>query len=299
MPEQAPGKTTLFPVLISILFCVLTLLLASSIPGLLYMSAKGKQSFDIEELILYYGKNLFFFLQLLPFALTLVVLLLCVRYVHKEPVLSVLTRRISFDGKRAGLSFLIWLLVLLAFFLVQLFFTDSQIRWNYTVSFWPLLAFSLLLVPLQIAFEEVLFRGYLLKYVFSSYPKWLGILGTSVLFGLMHLGNPEIALLGKIVLLYYIGTGIFLALLTVLDQGLELALGFHAANNLFATLILTNNWQVFQTDALFKDYSGVAISSDIWIYLLVLFPALIFVYGKRFKWDFGVIFAKFAKKPKQ
>lgn len=296
MPEvQAPGKNQFLQVSLTILFCALTLLISAGIPGLVYMSAADRQSFEMEDLIAFYGKNLFFFLQLLPFSLTLITLLLCVRFIHRERPLKAITDRPAFAWKRAALSFCVWLLVLLAYLLAELLLGKNSIRWNYSASFWPLLVFSLVLVTLQTAFEEVFFRSYLLKYVFPSGNKWIPILMTSLLFGLMHLGNPEVGLLGKIVLVYYVGTGIFLALMAILDRGLELSLGFHAANNLFATLILTNNWQVFQTDAIFKDYSQPAVSYEVWVNLLILFPVLIFIYAKIFKWDFGVIFAKFAK----
>ncbi|MGV3631337.1 MAG: CPBP family intramembrane glutamic endopeptidase [Bacteroidota bacterium] len=292
---HASGKNQFIPVLLTLVACTLTLLVSSSVPGLVYLSATGKQSFKTGNLVDFYGNNFFFFLQLLPFALTLVTLLLCVRFIHRGRGLAVITSSVSFRWKRALLSFFAWLLVLFAFLLFQLL-GESGIKWNYERSFWPLLTFSLILVTLQTAFEEIFFRGYLLKFVFSSSYKWVSILLTSLLFGLMHLGNPEIGLLGKIVLVYYIGTGIFLALMAVLDRGLELSIGFHAANNLFATLLLTNNWQVFQTDALFKDYGLPSVSPEIWINLLVLFPVLIFIYAKIFKWDFGVIFAKFTEK---
>lgn len=296
MPEsQANGKDQFKRVSLTIVFCALTLLVSAGIPGLVYMSMEGKQSFEMQDLLTFYGKNLFFFLQLLPFSLTLLVLLLCVRIIHRDRSLKVVTDRPAFGWRRAMLSFFVWMLVLLAFLLIEFLQGKNNIRWNYNGSFWILLIFSLIFVTLQTAFEEVFFRGYLLRYVFPSKNKWIPILMTSLLFGLMHLSNPEVGLLGEIVLVYYVGTGIFLALMAVLDRGLELSLGFHAANNLFATLILTNNWQVFQTDAIFKDYSPPAISSEAWINLLLLFPVLIFVYGKIFKWDFGVIFAKFAK----
>ncbi|MCE3295335.1 MAG: family intrarane metalloprotease protein [Crocinitomicaceae bacterium] len=299
MPEQhAAGKNQFVPVLLTVLFSALALMVSSSVPGLIYLSASGEETFKTADLVSYYGKNLFFFLQLLPFAFTLITLLLCVRFVHREKPLSMITSAGFFRWKRALLSFFIWLLVLFVFLLFELL-QENQLRWNYSSSFWPLLAFSLVLVTLQTAFEEIFFRGYLFKYAFPSANTWLPILLTSLLFGLMHLGNPEIGLLGKIVLVYYFGTGIFLALMAVLDRGLELSLGFHAANNLFATLILTNNWQVFQTDALFKDYSAPSVSPEIWLNLLVLFPLLLFLYAKIFRWDFGLIFAKFAKNTKR
>jgi hypothetical protein len=39
-----------------------------------------------------------------------------------------------------------------------------------------------------------------------------------------------------------------------MDEGMELALGFHAANNLVG-LLVTSDWSAFQTHSIFKDVS--------------------------------------------
>ena len=48
-------------------------------------------------------------------------------------------------------------------------------------------------------------------------------------------------------MIYYIGTGFLFGIMTLMDEGTELALGFHAANNLF---IVPNgyNEELFNTD---------------------------------------------------
>jgi membrane protease YdiL (CAAX protease family) len=104
------------------------------------------------------------------------------------------------------------------------------------------------------------------------------------LFGILHLANPEVQLLGKVVLIYYILTGVFVGILTAMDNGLELGIGFHAANNIFGCLILTNNWQVFQTDAIWKDMTGPSIGWDIWVTLFIVYPLLLVLYSKIYKW---------------
>jgi hypothetical protein len=39
-----------------------------------------------------------------------------------------------------------------------------------------------------------------------------------------------------------------------MDEGMELALGFHA-NNLVGALLVTSDWSAFQTHSIFKDIS--------------------------------------------
>lgn len=53
------------------------------------------------------------------------------------------------------------------------------------------LAGSLAVLAVGAAFEEVLFRGYLLQTFMRSNLAWLAILVTSLFFGLVHSGNPN------------------------------------------------------------------------------------------------------------
>ena len=87
-------------------------------------------------------------------------------------------------------------------------------------------------------------------------------------------------------MVYYIGTGLFLAVLTLMDEGMELALGFHAANNLITALLVTSDWTAFQTHSILKDLSDPLKMGFIEIFLpvFIIFPALIFLYSKIYNW---------------
>jgi membrane protease YdiL (CAAX protease family) len=73
---------------------------------------------------------------------------------------------------------------------------------------------------------------------------------TSIVFGSLHLANPEITALGYEFIFLYISVGFLLGIMTLMDDGLELAIGFHAANNLIAALLVTADWTVFQTESI-------------------------------------------------
>ena len=113
------------------------------------------------------------------------------------------------------------------------------------------------------------------------------IIITSVAFGLMHIANPEIEKLGYILLVYYIGTGFFLAIMTIMDDGLELAIGFHAANNLFTALLVTADWTAFQTHSIFKDTSDPTEAGfvDVFAPVFIIFPILLIIFAKIYKWN--------------
>lgn len=60
------------------------------------------------------------------------------------------------------------------------------------------LAFSFVVFALAAAFEEALFRGYILQTFARSGLAWLAIVLTSVFFGAVHLGNPNINVIAAI-----------------------------------------------------------------------------------------------------
>jgi hypothetical protein len=254
----------------------------------LVISQKGIAEFegeDIKALVSFFGKNKFLTYLIIPFIFSLLAVILSVRFLHKRPIISLFTARHSFDWKRFFSSALIWGLVLGLF----MFFTianNKNVSWNFNPStFFPLLIISLFLIPLQTTCEEVLFRGYLFQGIGLIYKKgWIAIIVTGVLFGLLHSANPEVGQLGQVVMIYYIGTGIFLGIVTLMDDGLELSMGYHAVNNIFAALILTNDWQAFQTDALFIDHSAPAFGLDNLVTIIIVQPLLLLVYSKVYKW---------------
>ena len=114
--------------------------------------------------------------------------------------------------------------------------------------------------------------------------KWFPVVMTSVIFGTMHIFNPEVQKMGYLILVYYIGTGLFLGIITLMDEGTELALGFHAANNMMAALLITSDFTVFQTHSVFKDLSEPSLDYEAFLPVFVIYPLLIFLFSKVYKW---------------
>jgi len=126
--------------------------------------------------------------------------------------------------------------------------------------------------------------------------KWVPLVFTSVIFGVMHAANPEVEKLGYISMVYYIGTGLILGIMTLMDDGMELALGYHAGNNILTALLVTSSWSALQTDAIFMDTSEPSTGYfDIVFPVLIVFPILLFVLAKIYKWKnwkeklFGIV----------
>jgi membrane protease YdiL (CAAX protease family) len=141
------------------------------------------------------------------------------------------------------------------------------------------------MIPIQTSTEEYVFRGYLMQgFALLAKNKWFPLVMTSVIFGTLHIANPEVSKMGYIILIYYIGTGFFLGIITLMDEGMELALGFHAANNLVTALLVTSDWSAFQTESIFKDNSSPSVGFEILTPICIIFPILLFIFSKKYNW---------------
>ena len=117
-----------------------------------------------------------------------------------------------------------------------------------------------------------------------SKNRWFPLLMTSLIFGSLHVFNPEVLKMGYVIMIYYIGTGLFLGVLTLMDEGVELSLGFHAANNLIGALLVTSDWSVFQTHSIFKDMSEPSAGFDVILPIVVIYPILLLIFSKKYGW---------------
>ncbi|TGV04025.1 CPBP family intramembrane glutamic endopeptidase [Flavivirga rizhaonensis] len=232
--------------------------------------------------------NLNLFLMLISFAIGLVGLLLVTKYLHKLSFNHLTTTRKKIDWKRFWFIFFFWGIVSSSFVLIDYYLTPEDYVFNFKlVPFLILSVIAIVLVPLQTSFEEYLFRGYLMQGIGVIVKnKWVPLFTTSIVFGLLHIANPEVEKLGYVIMIYYIGTGLVLGIMTLMDEGMELALGFHAANNLFTALLVTADWTAFQTHSIFKDMSDPETMGlmEIFVPVFVVFPILLFILSKKYNW---------------
>ncbi|TDQ31558.1 CPBP family intramembrane glutamic endopeptidase [Zeaxanthinibacter enoshimensis] len=233
-----------------------------------------------------FGSNTVLVMLLAPLAVGLFVVLGWTKLVHPQSVTSLTTSRKKIDWKRIIFAFLLWggLTALLTG--VDILMSPEDYVFNLEWGpFLTLLVIAVLLIPLQTSFEEYMFRGHMMQGLgIMAGNRWVPLLVTSLLFGLMHLGNPEVGKLGYGILVFYIGTGLFLGVITLMDEGLELALGFHAANNLITALMVTADWTAFQTHSVFKDVSVPGLGWDVFIPVFVVYPILLFIMSRKYGW---------------
>ncbi|WP_088341280.1 CPBP family intramembrane glutamic endopeptidase [Robiginitalea sediminis] len=232
------------------------------------------------------GSNTVLIMLLAPLAFGLVLVLAWTKWIHPQSIRSLTTSRRRVDWGRVFFAFALWGLLTIAVTGVDIWLSPEDYVWNFRWdAFWKLALIGILLIPLQTSFEEYLFRGHMMQGLgLIARNRWVPLVVTSVLFGLMHLGNPEVEKLGYLSMVYYIGTGLFLGVITLMDEGLELALGFHAANNLITALLVTADWTAFQTDSLYKDISAPALGWDAFVPIFIVFPLLLWVFARKYGW---------------
>ena len=243
---------------------------------------------DEENMMSLLEPNLNLFLMLLSFAVGLVGVFMVAKYLHSQSLIQLTTSRPKIDWKRFWFIFILWGIISSSFVLIDYFTSSEDYIINFQlVPFIILCVIAILFVPLQTSFEEFLFRGYLMQGIGVILKnKWAPLLLTSFTFGMLHIANPEVDKLGNMIMVYYIGTGLFLGIMTLMDEGLELSLGFHAANNLFTALLVTADWTAFQTHSILKDMSDPTQAGfvDIFMPVFIVFPIILLILAKKYKW---------------
>ena len=241
-------------------------------------------SLDVAGILQALPSNTTLVLMLLPFALVAVLVLVLIRRLHDISIRAFITSRAKIDWKRIGFAFTAIVLLNFLFFVFSYYSNPSHFQWNFDPqAFAILFLIAIVLVPLQTSAEELFFRGYLMQgfgQVFKH--RIFPLLITSLLFGFMHFGNPEIDKLGPLLMVSYVSMGFFFGIITLMDEGLELALGYHAGNNLLISLLVTADWTAFQTNSLFLDVS----TPDVYMLAFMQLPMLLILLV-LFSWKYG------------
>jgi membrane protease YdiL (CAAX protease family) len=231
-------------------------------------------------------------MMLFPFIAGLVAFILLVKPLNNRTFKNTINGAGEIRWKRFFISALIWLLISAGYLFVYMKVDPTNFTINNkTTSLILLSVVSILLIPFQAAFEEVLFRGYLMQgFATIIRKRWFPLIMTSIFFGLMHAFNPEVKEYGFLTMIpQYVLFGLIFGIITILDDGIEAAMGAHAANNIFLCIMVTNKSSALQTPALLEqqniypwtEFAGLLISGILFILILKII----------FKWtDFSLLY---------
>jgi membrane protease YdiL (CAAX protease family) len=235
------------------------------------------------------NKNALFAMNIGFFVFLLLMLFGLVLFLHRRSLVSLTTARAKIDLKRVAFSFGLILFMGIAVFALECYLYPGMVKLDFQpMNFIILVILGLLLFPFQIGFEEYLFRGYFMQQIgIVVKNRWFPLIATSVMFGLLHWANPEVAKMGAMSMIFYIGTGLLLGIMTLMDDGLELALGFHFVNNFLAATLVTAEYSALRTDSIFKYLPQEESTTffSILIPVLVLYPLILLIFAKKYKWN--------------
>ena len=248
----------------------------------------GGSNVDVKSMMtVLENSNLTLFYALLPYVFGFFGIILVIKTLHNQSLLLLTTTRKKIDFNKIAISFIIAGFIIFFTVTISYLISPNEYLFNFKLdTFLILLIITILFMPLQASFEEYLFRGYLMQGfggVFGN--RWMPLLITSLLFGLLHFWNPEVSELGTIFLFQYVVTGLFLGLLTIMDDGMELSLGFHAGNNVLISLLITADWTVLQTDSVLKFVGDPKMSIATIIPAVILYPVILLYFSKKYKWE--------------
>jgi membrane protease YdiL (CAAX protease family) len=238
--------------------------------------------FDPEKIGI--NKSLLLALLMGMFVFSLLFLWLALKFIQKKPLSSIITGFEKIRWKRYFFSFGIWSSLLIILTIITYLTSPEEIEVRFDASnFSVLLVVAVIFIPIQTATEELIFRGYLMQGFGLAFKNGIApLIITSVLFGLMHASNPEAKAHGLLIMMpYYIFFGAFLGILTLLDEGAELAMGIHCANNLLSSLLVCSKNSVLQTDAIF--YTSSENPGAEFITWIIMATICFFILFKKYK----------------
>lgn len=171
--------------------------------------------------------------------------------VHRRSLRSACTGARRFRWSHLTASFAVLLGLQLAALAVQWLVWPDELELSFDPDrFFRMLPWVVGMLALQVAAEEVVFRGYLLQALRLVLPAAVTWMVVTTLFALAHGLNPEAQSDYGFLLLYSMIGG-YLTFLAFYGNGLETALGVHLANNAMALLVVGNELSNFPTSTVF------------------------------------------------
>tara|TARA_B100001057_G_scaffold499664_1_gene611189 strand:+ start:3296 stop:4129 length:834 start_codon:yes stop_codon:yes gene_type:complete len=159
----------------------------------------------------------------------LIILYFCMKYIDKEKFTSI---GLDFSGRLVEFIFGIFLGFIIMAFAFSTLILFGEIVFERVIIDYNKIIMSILLFIGVSFYEEVIFRGYMLKNLMQSFNPFVSLFISSILFCLIHSSNPNVNYLGLI--------NIFLA-------GYFLGISYVSTKNLWFPFALHFSWNFFQS----------------------------------------------------
>jgi uncharacterized protein len=240
--------------------------------------------------------NFGLFLLIIPFVVMFIVSVLLIHSFHKRSLMDVMNGGRSFRWESFSMGFFTWGILTFATIVLSVFINHDNYEIQFSVrTFIPLVVLSLLLLPLQSGSEEFLIRGYLVQGIAARTRSnfWVIVISSAV-FAVMHGVNPEVKEFGfwRVIPQYFL-FGVFLAIIALMDNGIEMGIGLHSANNIVASVLVTSKSSALQTPALFYE-KETHLAEQYWSFLIAAFLCLL-LFKFMCRWNFRKLFKPIAE----
>jgi uncharacterized protein len=282
------GKNSFWRYIVLIALLIAVLNTIGAVPLLIALAVRSvsdptvitKLAANTQDLsVLGLDPNMALFVMIFPFIAGLIAFILLVKPLHDRSFSNTVNGAGKIRWNRFFISAAVWLVLQVIFLFVYLKFDPGNFTLNNkTASLITLTLVTLLIIPFQASFEEVLFRGYFMQgFAVLVKNRWFPLLMTSVLFGLLHAFNPEVKEYGFLTMMpQYVLFGLIFGIITIVDDGIEAAMGAHTANNVFVCIMVTQESAALQTPALFEqhqvypwtDFMGLLLTGIVFFLIL-------------------------------
>ncbi len=207
---------------------------------------------------------------------------LVVRFMHARGMRTLVTPAAKINLRRIAQGFGVWFVLIALFQILEFIIYPERAHFTFEPTRWLIFVpFILVLTPLQTTAEELLFRGYWLQGTGRLVRNVIALAAINgILFALPHMLNPEVVNNPEqtwLMFLNYFITGAAFAFYTLQDQRLELALGAHAANNMFGALFVNYTDSPLTTPAVFTNttldplFGLVTLTASMVVFYFVVF----------------------------
>jgi uncharacterized protein len=227
----------------------------------------------------------FLALNLIPYIFAAVGLYIAIRYFHHRNFRTLITPNARVNWRKIIYGAAVWTGLMLILDGVAFAFYPQNYVFHFDGGqFFLTLVVCAILIPIQASVEELMFRGYLMQCIgLTAKRVFIPLLTTTLIFAALHSPNPEVQTYGMIpMMISYCTIGLLLGIVTIMDEGLELAMGIHSANNLYSVLFVAFPSSVLPAPALFTVQTlNVSLAN---LSLLASAAIALVIFARKYQW---------------
>ena len=214
----------------SLLF--IPLLVFSQIFGVLVLLLLGYDLMEISSNVM--NESVMIVIEYSGLFIVIIMIWLFMKFIDKQPLIEI---GFQTQGRLKEINYgILFGLFIMAFAFVFLSTIGEIVFLSYSLDFNQILLSIALFIGVSF-FEEIIFRGYMLKNLLESFNPFVALLISSLFFSLIHASNPNVTSLGL--------CNIFLA-------GIFLGVSYVFTKNLWFPIALHFSWNFFQAMFGFK-----------------------------------------------